>query len=94
MTGALTCHPRVFTTYKVFSASVSSTLFTTRPTSLGVAAEGRRPAGRDGPEGAVLPPGQPLGLAHGGPVGADEGGEFDPALLRRRGRGAVQPLQR
>ncbi len=39
-----------------------------------VPAQGGGPAGRDGPEGAVLPPGQPLGLSHGGPVGADDVG--------------------
>jgi hypothetical protein len=67
-----------------------------------VAAQGGGPAGPDGPEGAVLPPGQAVGLAVCHPVGTDKVGEFDPArrarhthgLGRRLRRGLVQPLQR
>ncbi len=66
---------------------------------LGMAAQGGGPAGGDGSEGAVLPPGQPLRLPDAGPVGADDVGEFDPAPRGRRAHGSglrreVQPLQR
>jgi len=44
-----------------------------------VPAQGGRPAGPDGPEGAVLPAGQAVGLPVRRPVGPDEVREFDPA---------------
>jgi hypothetical protein len=64
---------------------------------LRVPAQGGRPAGRDDPEGAVLPSGEPVGFPVRRP---DEIRELDPARrahrLGRRGRRRrlVQPLQR
>ena len=65
-----------------------------------VPAQGDRPAGRDGPEGPVLPSGQAVGLPVRRPVGLDEVRELDPARRARpdhglgRRRGVVQPVQR
>ena len=64
-------------------------------------AQGGGATGRDGPEGAVLPPGQALGLLHHLAMGADDLRELDPArrsrrahgLRRRREVAQVQPLQ-
>jgi hypothetical protein len=54
---------------------------------LEVAAQGGGPAGRDGPQGAVLPAGQAPGLPNRPRMGADDRREVDPARRPRRAHG-------